>query len=163
MTVACLPRGEIQPVFSFSHPYTTDACNKTSAIGDCINVLVDQQVVLRWKCDSSMKSFEGLGFMGYFFANLFEDVTMSICPSSPTPGMYSWFPIYFPLPPFQEGWPIEGGEPESIELMIHRRNDGENCWYEWQVTVTTSNPNRTAYKSSIANADGIAYKIRLNP
>ena len=37
------------------------------------------------------------GFAGYFDAQLYEEVHLSIHPPTPTPNMFSWFPIYFPL------------------------------------------------------------------
>lgn len=45
------------------------------------------------------------GLAGYFDSVLFGDVTLSIEPDTHSDGMFSWFPIYFPLrePPFPEG------------------------------------------------------------
>jgi protein arginine N-methyltransferase 5 len=37
------------------------------------------------------------GFAGYFDAQLYKDVHLSIFPPTHTPNMFSWFPIYFPL------------------------------------------------------------------
>ena len=37
------------------------------------------------------------GFAGYFDATLYGDVHLSIYPPTHTPGMFSWFPIFFPL------------------------------------------------------------------
>jgi protein arginine N-methyltransferase 5 len=37
------------------------------------------------------------GFAGYFDAELYKDVHLSIFPPTHTPNMFSWFPIYFPL------------------------------------------------------------------
>lgn len=37
------------------------------------------------------------GFAGYFDAQLYKDVHLSIHPPTHTPNMFSWFPIYFPL------------------------------------------------------------------
>lgn len=37
------------------------------------------------------------GFAGYFDSKLYGDVYMSIHPKTHSPGMFSWFPIYFPL------------------------------------------------------------------
>lgn len=37
------------------------------------------------------------GFAGYFDSMLFDDVHISINPKTHTPGMFSWFPLYFPL------------------------------------------------------------------
>eukprot|EP00659_Diplonema_papillatum_P022560 gene22560-34523_t len=37
------------------------------------------------------------GFAGYFDATLYEDVMISIHPKTYSDGMFSWFPIYFPV------------------------------------------------------------------
>uniref|UniRef100_A0A8C3M085 Protein arginine N-methyltransferase 5 n=1 Tax=Chrysolophus pictus TaxID=9089 RepID=A0A8C3M085_CHRPC len=37
------------------------------------------------------------GFAGYFETTLYGDVTLSIRPETHSPGMFSWFPIFFPL------------------------------------------------------------------
>eukprot|EP00959_Pyramimonas_sp_CCMP1952_P335445 7023545-Pyramimonas_sp.AAC.1 len=37
------------------------------------------------------------GFVGYFDSKLYGDVHISTYPPTATPGMFSWFPIYFPL------------------------------------------------------------------
>lgn len=37
------------------------------------------------------------GFSGYFDAVLYGDVTISIEPNTHSPGMVSWFPIFFPI------------------------------------------------------------------
>ena len=37
------------------------------------------------------------GFAGYFEAELYKGVRISTVPATHTPGMHSWFPIFFPL------------------------------------------------------------------
>ena len=37
------------------------------------------------------------GFGGYFECTLYKNVTISINPMTHSPGMFSWFPIFFPL------------------------------------------------------------------
>lgn len=37
------------------------------------------------------------GFSGYFTAVLYENIVLSIEPSTYSPDMFSWFPIFFPL------------------------------------------------------------------
>ncbi len=37
------------------------------------------------------------GIAGYFESQLFDDVLMSIHPATHSEGMFSWFPIYFPI------------------------------------------------------------------
>lgn len=44
------------------------------------------------KCDSVLH-----GFAGYFETVLYKDVMLSINPATHSPGMFSWFPVMFPL------------------------------------------------------------------
>lgn len=37
------------------------------------------------------------GFAGYFEVTLYKDVMLSIRPATHSPGMFSWFPVFFPL------------------------------------------------------------------
>lgn len=37
------------------------------------------------------------GLAGYFEATLYKDVKLSIRPQTHSPGMFSWFPILFPI------------------------------------------------------------------
>lgn len=37
------------------------------------------------------------GFAGYFETVLYKDVMLSINPATHSPGMFSWFPIFFPI------------------------------------------------------------------
>ncbi|OWK49433.1 Protein arginine N-methyltransferase 5, partial [Lonchura striata] len=37
------------------------------------------------------------GFAGYFETRLYGDVTLSIRPETHSPGLFSWFPIFFPI------------------------------------------------------------------
>ena len=50
--------------------------------------------VLRFpiECDTMLH-----GFAGYFEAVLYKDVMLSINPKTHSPGMFSWFSIFFPL------------------------------------------------------------------
>ena len=44
------------------------------------------------ECDAMLH-----GFAGYFETVLYKDVMLSINPRTHSPGMFSWFPIFFPL------------------------------------------------------------------
>ena len=44
------------------------------------------------KCDSMLH-----GFAGYFETVLYKDVMLSINPATHSPGMFSWFPVLFPI------------------------------------------------------------------
>ena len=44
------------------------------------------------RCDATLH-----GFAGYFHSNLFGEHAISINPATFSEGMFSWFPIYFPI------------------------------------------------------------------
>uniref|UniRef100_A0A8C1SY19 Protein arginine N-methyltransferase 5 n=1 Tax=Cyprinus carpio TaxID=7962 RepID=A0A8C1SY19_CYPCA len=69
-----------KPCFTFVHP-TSDMNNNRY---QCLRFLIGCNSVLH-------------GFAGYFEATLYKDVTLSIKPETHSPGMFSWFPILFPL------------------------------------------------------------------
>ena len=65
--------------------------------------------------------------------NNHNTVSLSTNPNtmpSYSPGMISWFPIYFPLR--QPVWCVDNGE---LEINMWRRTDGRMVWYEWVVDV----------------------------
>jgi type II protein arginine methyltransferase len=55
------------------------------------------------------------GFAGYFDAQLYGDVTLSIHPPTHTPDMFSWFPILFPL---QTPVHLAAGEVGESDLWV---------------------------------------------
>ncbi|EEC19676.1 Shk1 kinase-binding protein (Skb1), putative, partial [Ixodes scapularis] len=71
-----------QPLFSFVHP------NKEEKIDNSryksLQFEIKDNYVLH-------------GFAGYFDCVLYKDISLSIYPNSHSPGMFSWFPIYFPI------------------------------------------------------------------
>ncbi len=88
------------------------------------------------------------GFGGYFECVLFGDVTISINPSTHSQGMFSWFPIFFPL-----RTPVRLRRGQEVELAMWRVNDGQRVWYEWAVTKPVASP--------IHNPNGRSYTIGL--
>uniref|UniRef100_A0A3P8X235 Protein arginine N-methyltransferase 5 n=1 Tax=Cynoglossus semilaevis TaxID=244447 RepID=A0A3P8X235_CYNSE len=88
------------------------------------------------------------GFAGYFEATLFKDVTLSIKPDTHSPGMFSWFPILFPLKQ-----PISVSREDEIAVRFWRCNNGKKVWYEWAVTEPSC--------SAIHNPAGRSYTIGL--
>lgn len=50
-----------------------------------------------FKSLSSKLSFQLMGFAGYFSANLYSDVNLSIVPETHSKSMISWFPALIPL------------------------------------------------------------------
>lgn len=69
------------------------------------------------------------GFAGYFETVLFDDVTLSTHPETHTPGMFSWFPIFFPLMA-----PLKVPRGGRITIHMWRCVTATKVWYEWVVT-----------------------------
>jgi len=88
------------------------------------------------------------GLAGYFEAVLYDDVMISIRPESFSEGMFSWFPLYFPL-----RTPLPVRTSSEVEVHIWRKCSSSQVWYEWCVTV----PNITA----IHNPNGRSYSMSL--
>lgn len=88
------------------------------------------------------------GFAGYFETVLYKDVKLSINPETFTDGMFSWFPIFFPIatPMY-----VEGGR--TITAHMWRCVSSSKVWYEWCI----SEPSVTA----IHNPNGRSYSIGL--
>uniref|UniRef100_A0A8C4HGT5 Protein arginine N-methyltransferase 5 n=1 Tax=Dicentrarchus labrax TaxID=13489 RepID=A0A8C4HGT5_DICLA len=120
-----------KPCFTFTHP-TTDMNNNRY---QCLRFSVGCNSVLH-------------GFAGYFETTLYKDVTLSIKPDTHSPGMFSWFPILFPLKQ-----PISISRDDDVTVRFWRCNNGKKVWYEWAVTEPSS--------SAIHNPAGRSYTIGL--
>ncbi|CAM9540449.1 unnamed protein product, partial [Heterosigma akashiwo] len=51
-----------------------------------------ETIEFKTKIDSAL-----YGFAGYFESKLYKDIYISIVPQTFSDGMFSWFPLYFPL------------------------------------------------------------------
>uniref|UniRef100_A0A3B3SD68 Protein arginine N-methyltransferase 5 n=1 Tax=Paramormyrops kingsleyae TaxID=1676925 RepID=A0A3B3SD68_9TELE len=122
---------EPKPCFSFSHPSTDMNNNRYQ----CLRFSVGCNSVLH-------------GFAGYFESTLYKDVTLSIKPETHSPGMFSWFPILFPLKQ-----PISLSRGDHVSVRFWRCNNGKKVWYEWAVTEPVC--------SAIHNPAGRSYTIGL--
>ncbi|KAM9789655.1 protein arginine N-methyltransferase 5 [Neosynchiropus ocellatus] len=120
-----------KPCFTFKHP-TTDMNNNRY---QCLRFTVDCNSVLH-------------GFAGYFETTLYKDVMLSIKPDTHSPGMFSWFPIFFPLKQ-----PISIARDDDVAVRFWRCNNGKKVWYEWAVTEPSC--------SAIHNPAGRSYTIGL--
>ncbi|KAI3428237.1 hypothetical protein D9Q98_006617 [Chlorella vulgaris] len=125
------PLAPTQEVFTFEHPNRDHCIDNT------------RSACLRFDCTTAGGAVCH-GFAGYFDAQLYEDVHLSIHPPTHTPNMFSWFPIYFPLRlPFHL--------PQGARMEVHMwRCEGQHkVWYEWAVTepLTTCihNPGGRSY------------------
>jgi protein arginine N-methyltransferase 5 len=88
------------------------------------------------------------GFAGYFDAKLYKDVHISINPANFSEGMFSWFPIYFPL-----RHPMHISAGTKVEAHIWRNMSKQKVWYEWCVSAPDVSP--------IHNPNGRSYWIGL--
>lgn len=95
------------------------------------------------------------GFAGYFDAVLYDDVTLSINPQTHSDGMFSWFPIYFPL-----RTPVAVAKDERLNVHFWRLVANHRVWYEWALS-TDGSGGGVAYQSPIHNANGRSYWIGL--
>ncbi|KAJ3413429.1 hypothetical protein HDV05_008070 [Chytridiales sp. JEL 0842] len=66
------------------------------------------------------------GIAGYFESVLYKDVMLSIHPKTHSPGMFSWFPLFFPIKE-----PIFLPANSSLEIHFWRQTDTRKVWYEW--------------------------------
>ncbi|XP_054160691.1 protein arginine N-methyltransferase 5-like isoform X2 [Oppia nitens] len=88
------------------------------------------------------------GFAGYFEATLYGNIKLSTVPSTHTSGMFSWFPIYFPIfsPMF-----LKAGQTFKVDYW--RMTSRRQIWYEWAIT--------DPIPSAIHNPNGRTYSIGL--
>ncbi|XP_071737341.1 protein arginine N-methyltransferase 1.5-like [Rutidosis leptorrhynchoides] len=125
-----------QSVFTFTHPnYSPNKSNQ-------------RYKKLRFEIPRETGSFIVHGFAGYFDAVLYKDVHLGIEPTTATPNMFSWFPIFFPLRS-----PVYVKEGSPLDFHIWRCCGNTKVWYEWCVTSPTASP--------IHNSNGRSYWVGL--
>jgi len=125
---------------------------------------------------SSDKSLTGItihGFLGTFHCVLYQSVTkneissvISTAPSSFSVGMFSWFPLYFPL---RESLYLPGGA--TLKCNIWRKTDAVKVnnpsasgkvWYEWCAEVLTNDPTTQVLNlTPVHNPRGRSSYVRL--
>ncbi|KAL0679908.1 hypothetical protein Bca4012_007889 [Brassica carinata] len=112
-----------QPVFTFAHPnFSTKANNQ-------------RYKKLRFNLPSDAGSALVHGFAGYFDSVLYKDVHLGIEPTTETPNMFSWFPIFFPLRK-----PVEVHPNSPFEVHFWRCCGSTKVWYEWSVSSPAPSP-----------------------
>lgn len=87
------------------------------------------------------------GLSGYFECQLYKSIYLSTCPHNSTEGLFSWFPIYFPLKD-----PMTVLKGEEVLVHISRMSDETCVWYEWAVCTESQ-------QSMLHNANGCATKM----
>jgi protein arginine N-methyltransferase 5 len=145
-----------QPAFTFTHGRAGDP-RPRAALCDGMPVgdlgTRDERGGNRRRCALSfVASVAALvhGFAGYFDCSLAEGVRMSTHPANATPGMSSWFPVFFPI-----AAPITVAAGQIIIVHVWRCvSEARRCvWYEWALAAPV--------QTHVHNANGSAYVIRL--
>lgn len=125
---------EPKALFKFEHPNLSDPIDNSRY----------KKLTFRAQMDCVLH-----GFSGYFTSKLYKDIEISILPSTHSPGMASWYPMFFPVP-FSVG-PLNVKANETITVEFWRKIDSEKVWYEWR---TQNGP--------VANANGVVFPIHLS-
>ena len=124
-----------QPLFTFSHP------NKDPMLDN------SRSDTLTYTCTQPVGTVCH-GFAGYFDAQLYKEVHLSILPETHTPSMFSWFPIFFPL---RQPFYVPAGA--EIRLSMWRCCSRLKVHYEWAVGAPVVSP--------IHNSNGRSYFVGL--
>lgn len=135
------PLAPPQQVFTFHHPNLAQRIDNTRSIALSFPYVLDS---------ISLQGQHAVcqGFIGYFTTTLFGDVTLSTHPDHHTPGMHSWFPIYFPIRN-----PCMVCPELPIDLVMWRRHSSTKVWYEWALTSPSI--------SQVHNPNGRSYTVGL--
>ncbi|XP_012285156.1 protein arginine N-methyltransferase 5 [Orussus abietinus] len=118
-----------QSLFTFNHPNRESIIDNSRYAGRKFKV--QQNSILH-------------GISGYFDATLYKNIKLSIEPSTHSPSMVSWFPIFFPIVE-----PVQVKEGDEIDVHFWRRCSTKNVWYEWCISkpkpLAMHNPNGRSY------------------
>ena len=99
------------------------------------------------------------GFLGTFTAVLYaakdhSTVELSTRPSAFSTGMFSWFPLYFPL---RE--PILVPDSSTMIASLWRKTEDSRVWYEWSAQVKKDE--EVVAVTPIHNPNGRSYYVKL--
>jgi len=122
-----------QPLITFTHPSYGGKIDNTRYEVKNFEISMDSQLH---------------GFAGYFECTLYKDIMISTLPDTHSRGMFSWFPIFFPLRN-----PIKLRQKDDLQLHFWRLNNKKHVWYEWCITkpipVPIHNPNARSYQMGL--------------
>ncbi|XP_032666886.1 protein arginine N-methyltransferase 5 isoform X2 [Odontomachus brunneus] len=118
-----------QALFTFEHPNRATVIDNSRY--ETTTFQVKQECVLH-------------GFSGYFRTILYKHITLSIEPSTYSPEMFSWFPIFFPLKE-----PVYLKAEDQLVAHFWRKCSSKKVWYEWCISkpipVSIHNPGGRSY------------------
>lgn len=124
------PTKDIRSCFEFTHPNWENISNE------------------RYKQLDFVSEVDALihGFAGYFHCELYKGLSVSINPDTYSEGMFSWFPIYFPI-----RTPVVLRRGQKLTSHWWRCHNDKKVWYEWAVSEPTPQP--------IHNPSGRSYSV----
>ncbi|GBG23841.1 Protein arginine N-methyltransferase 5 [Hondaea fermentalgiana] len=146
-----------QPCFTFAHPSWRKARDVRTgreyfaSEKTVLPALVDGEIDnARFRTLEFTARHSGMlhGFVGYFEAKLYKDVSISINPATFSEGMFSWFPIYIPIRVPQL---VRRGE--TIRAAFWRHCNTSQVWYEWALDAPHPTP--------VHNVNGESAPIKL--
>jgi protein arginine N-methyltransferase 5 len=136
---------EPKPIWSFHHPNWNIDINPGSVN---FNLHNDRYNSIEFVIPENM-TIHGIG--GYFEATLYKDVIISINPPTHSEGMFSWFPLFFPLK-----IPMYAKKGSKIVAHFWRLHDAKKVWYEWCVVpVVSDDENKETYPQDVGSASCI--------
>ena len=107
--------GETKLCFRFVHPNWSERIDNRRFV----------KLEFKIRCDATLH-----GFAGYFHSNLFGEHAISINPATFSEGMFSWFPIYFPIRN-----PMYVRKGEVVQVHMWRCVSSKKVWYVVLVLV----------------------------
>eukprot|EP00802_Teleaulax_amphioxeia_P009695 Tamp_09716.p1 GENE.Tamp_09716~~Tamp_09716.p1 ORF type:complete len:607 (+),score=96.89 Tamp_09716:138-1958(+) len=125
---------EAQECWTFEHPNYDQPIDNT------------RQCTLRFNVERASCLH---GFAGYFDCKLYGDVHISILPRTFSTGMFSWFPLLFPI---RNPMYVPAGS--QVEVHLSRCIGNGKVWYEWAVRSPAVGP--------VNNVNGRSFSIGLN-
>ncbi|KAG0365182.1 hypothetical protein BGZ54_006784 [Gamsiella multidivaricata] len=138
-----------KPIWMFEHPNRTDIPLGQDPLSNHHNI--------RSGSINFISETSGMvhGLAGYFESVLYKDVTLSINPATHSPGMFSWFPIYFPIKT-----PLYVPAGAGVVLDFWRLTDTRKVWYEWRVSCQVEGLG-TIQSTALHNVGGRSSSIGL--
>ncbi|KAI8984574.1 PRMT5 arginine-N-methyltransferase-domain-containing protein [Mycotypha africana] len=142
-----------QSLWSFKHP--NDALSEKQKKGQHINTNLHNVRHAHVEFKQMKHDMIMHGLAGYFECELYGDVTLSILPSTHSPNMFSWFPIFFPLQK-----PVQVLKDSTVSVDFWRLTDESKIWFEWSVSVENEEGDMIS-TSTIHNANGRSSYVGL--
>lgn len=135
-------------LWTFEHPNHKFPTYHDDPINNLHNIRYSQ---VKFKVNTTMTMH---GIAGYFESVLYKDVMISIHPDTHSPGMFSWFPIFFPIKT-----PLQVPAGAEVILDFWRKTDKKKIWYEWAVIITKDHQDLSI--TPIHNVGGRSYYVGL--